>query len=227
MARKALVIGYSGSGKSTSMRKLNPKETFIINCEDKDLPFKGWRSYYTPFTSETPEGNILNSDDSEVIKKALQYISAKRPEIKYVVIDDFQYTFCNEYMRRAKESGFGKFTDIGQKAWSLVNVIKSLRSDLTVFFFEHPEIDLDAAGNKFLKAKTIGKMLDNVMTLEGMFTVVLFTKVESEAGGMKHSFVTQSDGTTTGKSPDGMFSSLLIPNDLTLVIEAMDAYEVE
>jgi hypothetical protein len=131
---------------------------------------------------------------------------------------------ANEYMRRANETGFKKFTEIAQNAWSIINAVKSMRDDLLVVFMMHSEVTFDAHGNKVTKAKTIGKMMDNVVTLEGMFTIVLYTDVTKSETGMDYSFITQNDGANTGKAPKDMFGSVKIPNDLNLVAEAIEQY---
>jgi hypothetical protein len=225
MATEVLIVGNSGTGKSSSVETLNPKETFIINIGRKPLPFSGWKSKYVPLSKENPQGNYHATDVSGEIINTLRYISEKRPDIKQVIIDDYQYSMANEYMRRASETGFKKFTDIGFNAWNLISEVKKMREDLIVFFLTHAETDYDAAGNKIVKAKTIGKLLDNTITLEGMFTVVLFTNVEKKESELIYSFTTQNDGTNTCKSPKGMFSSYKIPNDLKLVTDCIREYE--
>jgi ABC-type dipeptide/oligopeptide/nickel transport system ATPase component len=225
MAQEVLIVGASGTGKSTSIANLNPESTFIVNVARKALPFKGWKTKYPAFTKDNPSGRFYSSDAPQDILKCLNYINDKRTEIKTIVIDDYQYTMANEYMRRATETGFKKFTDIAQNAWSIVNAVKSMRDDLLVVFMMHSEVSFDAHGNKVTKAKTIGKMMDNVVTLEGMFTIVLYTDVTKGENGMEYAFLTQNDGANTGKSPKDMFGSVKIPNDLTLVAKAIEDYQ--
>lgn len=220
MAREVLVVGTSGTGKSTSMKTLNPKHTFIINVARKPLPFRGWKSKYNGDAK-----NFFQSDNTAQILAALKKINEMK-DIHTVIIDDYQYTMANEYMRRANETGFKKFTDIAQGAWNIIDYVKSMRDDLTVVFMMHSEIDYDANGNKRVKAKTIGKMMDNVVTLEGLFSIVLFTKVVKGENGMEYTFTTQTDGVDTAKSPEDMFSTSSIPNDLNLVINKIKEYEL-
>jgi len=224
MAQDLLIIGGSGTGKSTSMETLDPKTTFIINVARKALPFKGWRANYTVFNKDNPKGNYVATDSTGDIIKVLEYISEKRPEILTIIIDDYQYVMANEYMRRTQETGFKKFNDIGQNAWNIVNTVKGLREDLTVIVMTHSETDLDAMGNKITKAKTIGKMMDNVITFEGMFTIVLYTEVIKSDDGVKYVFITQNNGSNTGKSPKGMFAEKQIPNDLVFVLGEINKY---
>jgi ABC-type dipeptide/oligopeptide/nickel transport system ATPase component len=215
MSNMVLVIGESGTGKSTSIRNLNSEETFIINILDKPLPFKGYKKNYKKITQESA-GNYFASDDIQKIKKMLIYIAEKMPEIKNVIIDDFQYLMANEFMRRAKDRGFDKFTEIAQNAWSAINQAQLLRDDLTVYFLSHSEFSADG----LYKCKTIGKMLDDKITLEGMFTIVLHTTVKDG----KYKFLTQHDGAHIAKSPQGMFEDLLIDNDLSYVHKKMNEY---
>jgi hypothetical protein len=224
MAQEILIIGESGSGKSTSLEGLNPEATFIINVAKKPMPFKGWKNRYSKLSKEQPEGNYIESDNSTVIVKTMKHISENMPNIKTVIVDDFQYVMANEYMRRANERGFEKFTDIGLHAWEVANGGKNMRDDITFVMIGHAESATDLQGNRKLKFKTVGKLVDNVITMEGMFTVVLFTDVSVDAeGNTSYQFITQSDGTTTAKSPRDMFK-LKIPNDLEYVMKTMSEY---
>ncbi len=119
-----------------------------------------------------------------------------------------------------------KFTSIGKNIWMLAELPKNLdRDDLDIFYLTHAESAFDdSTGSKFMKAKTVGKLVDNVITLEGMFTIVIYTEVEKTKEGVKHWFVTQNDGSTTAKSPMGMFDEVKIPNDLNLIKEKLNEY---
>jgi hypothetical protein len=187
-----MIIGQSGSGKSTSLRNFQPAEVSIINVSGKPLPF---RNNLKPY----------NTDNYVKIETAL-----KSAPSKTIVIDDATYLMTNEYMRMAKVNGYQKFTDMALNFWSLVQlVIKELPDDVTVYFMGH--IESDTNGNE--KFKTVGKMLDSTVTLEGLFSIVLKTNVNDG----KYYFVTQTNGADTTKSPMGMFGSLLIDNDLKAV----------
>lgn len=224
MANGILVLGKSGSGKSTSIRNLDPTTTFIINVVNKPLPFKGWKNNYTKFSKENPTGNMISTDNVIQIQKGLNFIDKERPDVKVVIIDDSQYTMGNEFMRRAKEAGYNKFTDIGQNTFNLVNMISTLREDLYIVFLHHLEIEKDELGNQQIQAKTIGKMFTQYVTFEGLFSIVLYTNITKDDKGMHYGFLTQSDGTNTAKSPMGMFDSLIIPNDLKYVIDKVEEY---
>ena len=225
MAQEILIIGESGSGKSTSLENLDPNSTFIINVAKKPMPFRGWKNSYTKLTKDNPQGNYIETDNHSTIVQTMKHISDNMPHMKTVIVDDFQYLMANEYMRRANERGFDKFTDIGLHAWEVANAGKNLREDMTFVMIGHAEQSMDLQGNRRLKFKTVGKLVDNVITMEGMFTVVLFTHVGIDPeGNTSYTFITQSDGTTTAKSPRGMFEDLNIPNDIKEVINKMNEY---
>jgi hypothetical protein len=221
------IVGKSGTGKSTSygnfpelgIKGLNPKETVIINVANKDLPFRGWKKNYTGKISEG--GNFLESSNADLISKAITYVSESRKEIKNIIIDDAQYIMAFEFMSRAKENGYGKFADIGVNMGKVVNAARNTRSDLKVYFLWHPEQDKDSG----FKMKTVGKMVDDYLTLEGLFSVVLYSKVSKGVDNKPvYEFVTNNDGEYPGKSPIGMFGALYIPNDLGIVSELIDRY---
>lgn len=216
MAATVLIMGEPGTGKSTSIRNLNASETFIINILDKPLPFKGYRKNYSNFTIETPNGNYKAADETETILKVIQYVDTKRPDIATLIIDDFQYVMANDFMRRAKEKGYEKFTDIGQKAWSIINRCTSSRPSLDVFILSHTEIDDSGK----VKMKTIGKMLNDKIAIEGMFTTVLHSLIVDK----RYKFLTQHDGTHIAKSPIDMFDSSYIDNDLQYVKQQMNEF---
>jgi len=216
MSNATLIIGESGSGKSTSLRNLDPKETFIINVLDKPLPFKGFKKNYTRVAPDNPQGNYISSDNHTMIMKYINAINSRRPEIKNLIIDDFQYTMCNEFMSRATERGFDKFTEIGQHAWLIIKKLTELREDLNCYVLSHSDLD----DNGKLKFKTIGKLLDDKVTVEGMFTVVLHTVMMDS----RYLFLTQNDGTRIAKSPMGMFKDKYIENDLNYVNQCLHDY---
>lgn len=198
MAIPVLILGESGTGKSASLRNFKPEDLKVINVADKPLPFKN------KFES-------IPTDDYRTIIKEL-----KLNKKSVTVIDDAQYLMANEFMRRATERGFDKFTEIAQNFWTLVNTVKDLPDDQVVYFLAH--IERDANGNE--KIKTIGKLLDEKITVEGMFTIVLKTNVTDG----QYSFITQNSGHDTVKSPIGMFPSIVIDNDLKYVDEKIRNY---
>jgi len=225
MADSVLVIADSGTGKSTSIRTLDPKETFIINIANKPLPFQGWKSKYTQISKANKDGNITSASSSAGIVKAIQHVDKNMPHIKTLVVDDWQYMSSFEYFDRANEKGYDKFTQIAANLAMVAKLPKDLRDDLTVFFLTHSEDSTDINGNRKVKAKTIGKMIDNTLTLEGLFSIVLFGKVnKNDDGELEYGFETQNNGENTCKSPMGMFEDKFIPNDLQLVKDCIEEH---
>lgn len=234
MARTIAIVGESGSGKSTSIGKaeefgligLDPSETAVINVMDKDLPFRGSRGSYGKMISEG--GNYASTTDGTVIVEILNHISENRPDIKNVVIDDWQYTMADELFAKIKKKGYDKFTEIAKHAYDVATIGKSLRRDLNLIVLTHSELD-DKKG--CYKIKTIGKMLDNSVTIDGLFPIALYTFTEHDAKEKKttFNFLTRKMNDLQGneipaKSPPGMFEDALIPNDLGLVIKMADEY---
>lgn len=194
-----LVIGSSGSGKSTSMRNLDRKTTAIFNVAGKPLPFKGQF-----------EMMCTVSDVDEIIK------SLKRNATNCYVIDDSQYLMAFKLIDRWSENGYQKYTEIARDFKRLIDtIIKDTTPDTIVYFLHHTETMDDGK----VKAKTCGKMIDNWLTLEGLFSIVIM----AVATDNKHLFITQSDGTNTCKSPMGMFENP-IDNDLALVDKTIREY---
>lgn len=199
MGLPVLILGFSGSGKSASMREFAPEELALVNVNGKPLPFR------------TLFNNTLCSDSYAEISEFL-----RKQTVKTIVIDDTQYLMANEFMRRAKETGYQKFTDIGKNFWELVRLTETLPNDVIVYFLNHLETGEDGRQ----KSKTVGKLLDEKITVEGMFTTVLKTVVNDG----KYLFATQTDGNDTCKSPMGLFRTKYIDNDLKMVDEALRVY---
>jgi hypothetical protein len=216
MSTPVMIIGPSGSGKTSSLRDVDPAASFLIQSLRKPLPFKGWREKWKEITPENKTGNLLVSDDPETITKYLKAVSDRRPEVKTIFVDDSQYIMANEFMRSALEKGYEKFTRIGQNFWQIIVTSGNLRDDLAVVFFQHSETS-DAGETK---AKTIGKMLDDKITLEGMFTVVLRAALRDG----KHVFLTKNSGMDTVKAPIGMFAEESIDNNINTVLAAISGY---
>jgi hypothetical protein len=214
MAEVIGIFGDSGSGKSSSIMNLDPKSIFIINCLGKRLPFKGSGSLYNKENM-----NYFESDNYEQICSVLLQVG-KQEHIKNIILDDATYIMTNEFMNRAKEKGFDKFTELAIHFKKILDVAKSLPQDKKVFILGH--LDLDENGN--YKVKTVGKLLDSQWNVQGLFTTLLMTYVESEGNTNAYKFVTNKYGSYTAKSPLGMFEDILIPNDLNYVSQKIDEY---
>ncbi len=193
-----LIIGHSGSGKSASLRNLKKEEYSLVNPLAKRLPFKGGQTG-------------LESCDYELIKKFIQ----ETPK-NIIVIDDSNYLLTMEMMKKAKETGYGKFTDIALNYWKLIEFIKNLDGDKRIYLMSHEEVD----ENGFVGVKTVGKMLSNQCCVEGLYTIVLRATTENR----KYQFQTASLGNDIVKAPMGMFDTPLIDNDLKLVDDIICEY---
>jgi hypothetical protein len=232
MACEALCIyGDSGSGKSTSLRNMNPEETFIISTTGKPLPFPKWRKKYIPFKidkeTKTISGNYYVSSNWEQILKMLKIINSKLPNIKTVVIDDVQYIMSYEFVDRATEVGYGRFSEIAQHMMEILRYSEQMREDCTMVFLTHSDNVGTEIDPKYV-IKTIGKLLSEKVTLEGLFTYIFFTKVEEgDDGKMKYKLVTNNDGKCLAKTPMGMFEELEIDNDLNQILQVIKEYNEE
>lgn len=205
MGIPVMILGESGTGKSASLRNFQPGEVAIINVAGKPLPFRTRLKTYI-------------SDDYNQVTAAIRGYVGKGA--KSIVIDDSQYLMADEFMRRAKENGFQKFTDIGKNYFDLISLVKTLPDDRIVYFLSH--LTTDDQGREH--CKTIGKLLDEKITVEGLFTIVLKTQVKDG----HYYFSTQNNGMDTVKSPIGMFEDSLTENDLkTIDLTIREYYNTE
>lgn len=214
------------TGKSTSLRNLNPEETFIISTTGKPLPFRAWKKKYTPIKIDGANitGNYYISSKWDQIIKILQIINLKLTHIKQVIIDDFQYVLSYEFVDRATEVGYGKFSELAQHAMEILRYSEKMREDCKMIFLTHSENVGDTMNPKYV-IKTVGKLLAEKVTLEGLFTYIFFTKVsEGDDGRMQYKLLTNNDGVCVAKTSLGMFEDLEIDNDLAEIIKVIDEY---
>lgn len=202
MGQLVYILGRSGTGKSYSLRNFDPAKVALVNVQGKILPFKN-------------SGKIksITTDDSDEIVSAIKGFAHT---YKSIVVDDFQYVMSNEFMRRATERGYDKFTEIARHAWDVANCVRDLKDDIIVYVMCHTDTDSDG----FERLKTIGKLLDEKIVMEGMSTIVLKTGVSDG----KYTFITQNNGHDTTKSPADMFPSYAIENDLKYVDDKIRSY---
>lgn len=219
MSTTILVIGESGSGKSSSLRNLNHEETAIINVLDKPLPFKGVKNKYIKENTEERKMNYFSTKDPAKIISFIKAIDDRRPEIKTLIIDDFQYIMANHLLSINAKKGnevFEKFRDIGTFVWNIVTELQNCKNIVNCYVLCHSDLKDDGT----YKPKTVGKMVDQQICLEGMFTIV-FHSITSDG---KYKFLTQNDGVHVAKSPLGMFKERYIDNDLNEINGIIDEF---
>ena len=223
MASKLIgIVGPTGTGKSTSVKHLDPKETYIINVAKKELPFKGSEKLYN-----AENKNYKEVDDANEITRLLKTISEKAPHIKNIIIEDSNYIMGFSIVSKATEIGFTKFSVMARDMVELFREARKLRDDLKVFYFTHPETIEDGGEIIGYKIKTAGKLIDNQIVLEGLLTICLYTYVEEKKDGtVSYNFVTNRFRKYPAKSPDGMFADIKIPNNLQTVVDTIDAYYI-
>ena len=219
MAVALQILGREGTGKTYSMRGLAPQETYYINCDKKSLPFRGWRQVYN---SESK--NYLKTSDSGLILKIIQGISAKRPEIKQIVVDTVNSIMSDKEMAERKKKGFDKWMEMAGDIYDLYATANSenLRDDLVIVFVGHVESFQDNDETRW-RLKTNGQKLTK-LNVEGKLSYTLYSNAEKEGDEVKYYFTTQTDGANTARTPQGLFD-YKIPNDLNIVIQAIREYE--
>lgn len=210
-----LIMGESGSGKTTSMRNLDPKTTMYIDCDKKGLAWKGWKSQYS-----TEKKNYFACDDPDIVLTLLKRVN-REDQFQHVtvcVIDTLNGMMVADEMRRSKEKGYDKWQDLAFSVYSIVDYALTVRENLTVIFTAHSQTDHDENGYLFTRTKTSGKKLDKIV-LESKFPVVLLAKGDNG----QYVFETHANH-STAKTPLGAFEGNQIPNDITAVLEALKDY---
>lgn len=230
MANLIALVAQSGSGKSTSLfpnpqigiKGLDPKKTILINVASKPLPVKGAFKLYPPDKKIREGGNYVETSDPKVIQGILEYVNTERPDVENIVIDDFTYIFSFDVMDKVKEKGFEKWTELASSVFKILNTTRTMRRNLNIICVNHAEKGDDG----MLKLKTAGKLLDNSVYLDGLFTFILYSVVEKDfkSGKIEYKFRTKSDGQSTCKTPAGCFDDEFIPNDMGYVVDKINEY---
>ena len=215
MAKCIGILGESGSGKTTSMRNLDPETTMIVDCDKKGLPWRGWRDQY----NGTKE-NYIATDVPSIVMSVLRNVNEKDKyaHIKTVVIDTINGVMVSEEMRNAKVQGYGKWTDLAQYVWEIFDFALTMRDDLTVIIVGHAITDTDDNGIVFTHLRTNGRKLEKIV-LESKLTTVLL----AECKDGQYIFHTRADRSTV-KTPLGAFDEDEIPNDIVPVLKALEEY---
>lgn len=213
MAKVICIAGESGSGKTTSMRNLDPKTTYYIDADKKGLSWKGWRQQYNDQNK-----NYFRCDDANIVRVYIQKLAKDCPRVKTIVVDTINGLMIADEMRRSKEKGYDKWVDLATCVWDLVNECYEHRDDLTIIFTAHTQTDHDENGYMFTRIKTSGKKLDKIV-LESKFTTVLLAKCVDG----KYLFETQAKN-STAKSPMGAFEDFEVENDIVEVIKALEEF---
>lgn len=208
MAQKVLILGSSGTGKSTSIRNLKPEETFIIKTVEKPLPFKKSESLYN-----LEKKNLFVTKRIDSVIKALDRIE-KNTAIKTLIIDDFNYLLTYGYKERAKETGYTKFETLAFGIMDIFNKLDEMRNDLIIYIIAHTQKDQDGK----LSMKTIGRFLDEKVVIEGLFSMVIL------ALGSESEYKFTVNGLDPAKTPIDMFTENEIENDLVLINKEIKEY---
>lgn len=224
MSNFVIVLGETGTGKSTSIKGLNPEETIILNVLGKTLPFKGSKSSYN-----AEKKNLFAIDNWQTICEYLKSISSKVTTCKNIIIDDAIYAMRMEFFDRAKEKGFDKYNELADHFRKIIATCNSLREDLNVFMFLHSEtVESDGSIMKY-KASSVGKLLDKMYNPLESVAITLYSEPQfDDKGNATYGFYTHKKRVNgveiPAKSPDGMFEEDFIPNDLGLVVKAINEY---
>ena len=231
MATPILVMGEIGTGKSVSMRNLDPKTTFIIASDMKPLTIPNSKTNYKTILKENGKldiaaTNYYETKDAQIVKALLTQISNTRPDIKVIIVDTITSIITDEIMKRSHEKGFGKYTDVALDAYELITMLRGLREDLTIVVMSHTEDNYDSEGVLKTSFKVpAGKAIGNQFKPEAYFHMILYTDVSMVNNKPEYSFLTENNGKNTCRSPLGLFSEYKIPNDLSYVISEYQKYE--
>ena len=226
MSKVLCIAGESGSGKTTSCRNLDPKETYYIDCDKKGLSWKGWKNQYN-----SANKNYIRTDIPQTVLTLLKWVngdkvtSDKPPKqdtsgmhIKTIVIDTLNGIMVADEMRRSREKGYDKWMDLASSIYEIIDYSLTMRDDITVIFIAHTQTERDDSGFSFTRIKTSGKKLDKI-TLESKFSIVLLAKCVDG----RFVFETKANFSTS-KTPMGMFEEAEIDNDIVTVVKALEEF---
>lgn len=213
MARLIGIMGEPGAGKSTSLRGLNPEETFYCDCDGKGLNWKGWRNQYS-----VDKKNYVKTSLPQMVIKYLENIAEKAPHIHYFVVDTVNNLMVSDEMRRCREKGYDKWMDLASSVWDLVDKPGNLREDLTIILLFHTQTEMTDSGYEFTRIKTNGRKTEK-NNIDSKFNW-LFRSVKM---GDKYYFETTAHN-STARTPLEAFSEPYIPNDIVKVLEVMEEY---
>ena len=229
---KVLVLGSTGSGKSSSICKipelgiegLSPESTYIIACATKELPVRGWLRDYipSPAQAQPDTGNYKRATSGTSVANTMTHVSQNRPDIQTIVVDDMNYIMQDKYMDN-RATGYKIFTDIGNEMAMIFRAVGNSTKNIIVMM--HHEA-VDETYETTYKAKTVGKMVDNYLTIEGKFSNVLFCKqmIDPDSRKVMKVFVTNYDGQYPAKTPVGAFTDVYIKNDMGFVLATLQRY---
>ena len=228
MSNIVALAGLSNSGKSTSLKYLNPSETFIISCTNKQLQIPGFRNKYSKISVDGGKlyGNWLVSNNYAQIEKVLKAVSKQRPEIKVICLDDCNYLLSNETFQNAMVKGYEKFTTLAKNYYDLIQTCQELRDDLTVVFISHIENTGTEIDTEY-RLWTTGKMLTNAINLDGLFSYIIYAEryVPDGQDEVSYRFKTRTDGNDTCRSVAGCFEDKYIEPNMQLVIDRINEFE--
>lgn len=221
MATPITIIGESGTGKTYALRNIDPKELFIINCDQKGLPFRGWRKKFS-----VEHKNFYRTSDFNQIISLIKNISSKQPHIKVIAVDTISSMMSDKEMEDQSKKGFDKWNDYAKEVYDLISFCNdpSLRDDLFIVLTAHPDY-YDKNGETHTRLKTGGKKLTK-LNVEGKLLYTFYTKVEHSPEGNKYMLTTQTDGYNTARSPADVLP-LTVDNDLDVIIKLINDFENE